>query len=72
MPHDKNGHLIEKGDEVLIRATVREVWPGADTCQLSVITTEKMLPEHAEGTHVTLNACQVEKVMPMVANRAEA
>lgn len=72
MPHDKHGHLIEKGDEVLIRATVREVWPDATTCQIAVITTEKMLPEHTEGSHVTLNACQVEKVLTPVGNPAEA
>lgn len=36
MPHDKHGNLIEKGDEVLIRARVREIWPDATTCQTGV------------------------------------
>ncbi len=72
MPHDKHGNLIEKGDEVLIRARVREIWPDATTCQMSVVTVEKMLPEHLEGSHITLNACQVEKVLPPLTNPAEA
>ena len=61
MPHDKNGQLLELGDEVLIRATVKQIWPGADTCNMQVETTEKMLPSHETGSSITLNANQVEK-----------
>lgn len=62
MPHDKHGKVIEVGDEVVIRAKVKQVWPGAETCNLQVETTEKMLPAHDTGSSITLNANQVEKV----------
>lgn len=62
MPHDKNGQLIEVGDEVVIRCRVKQVWPGAETCNLQVESVEKMLPEHETGSSITLNANQVEKV----------
>lgn len=62
MPHDKNGVLVEVGDEVLIRARVTAVWPGAETCNVQVETVEKMLPTYETGSVIMLNAHQVEKV----------
>jgi hypothetical protein len=62
MPHDKNGQLLEVGDEVLVRAKVEEIWPGATTCNMRVRTVEKMTPDHSAGDAITLNANQVEKV----------
>lgn len=71
MPHDKNGQALEVGDEVLIRATVKQIWPAAETCNLQVETTEKMLPDHVEGSSITLNANQVEKTSVAEAAAAE-
>jgi hypothetical protein len=62
MPHDKHGTLLTIGDEVTIRAVVRDIYIGATTCNLSVVTVEKMLPEHETGSTITLNANQVEKL----------
>lgn len=36
MPHDKNGQVLQAGDEVLVRMRVREVYPGADFCGVSL------------------------------------
>jgi hypothetical protein len=36
MPHDKNGKEVKVGDKVLVEMTVEAVYPGADTCNVSL------------------------------------
>lgn len=62
MPHDKHGRILEVGDEVLIRARVKQLWPGAAVCNAQLETVEKMTPDRGTGEILTLNANQVEKV----------
>lgn len=61
MPHDKNGQPLNVGDEVLIRARVEQIFPGATTCNAQFRTVEKMTPESRAGDLLTLNCNQVEK-----------
>lgn len=62
MPHDKNGTLLQEGDEVLVRATVRSlISTGDDYCNVTLDTVEPMYPG-TEKTGISLNAKQVEKV----------
>jgi len=67
MPHDKNGQVIEVGDEVMVPAVVKQVMTGEDYCNVTLETTEPMYPgEHKSG--MTLNARQVVKVSKHDAN----
>lgn len=36
MPHDKNGAELKPGDRVLVEFTVKDVFPGAETCEVSL------------------------------------
>lgn len=58
MPHDKNGVLLAKGDKVLIEFTVRDVYPGADMCN---VTLERAIEGEQQLT-LTCQAAQTEKV----------
>lgn len=62
MPHDKNGSLIEIGDIVNIPCLVKSIQATDDYCNLTVETTEKMLPENKYTNTYTLNSKMVEKV----------
>lgn len=59
MPHDKNGQAINVGDRVNVACVVKDVQAGADYCNLSVETVEKMHPGEYTTT-ITLNTRQVE------------
>lgn len=61
MPHDKNGTVLQPGDSVLIRGTVREVHAGEEYCNLNVDTDEPMYPGDSK-TLIVVNARQVEFV----------
>jgi len=58
MPHDRKGNLLSIGDHVVIGATVREIQPGEEYCNLNVETIEPMYPGESKST-ITLNAKQV-------------
>lgn len=60
MPHDARGKLLEVGDEVLIRATVKEVHQGEEYCNVSLETATAMYPGEHRSVLV-LNGKQVEK-----------
>lgn len=64
MPHDKFGQMLEVGDEILVRATVREITTGADFCNVKIETVEKMDVSRTAGETVWLNSKQVEKLVP--------
>ena len=36
MPHDKKGNEVQQGDRVVLYGTVKEVYPGADACNVEV------------------------------------
>ena len=63
MPHDKFGHVIEAGDEVLVRFTVERVYQteGDGYCNATLETIEPMFQSQNKTT-LTVNAKQVEKV----------
>lgn len=61
MPHDSKGERVQVGDEVLIRATVREVYEGEEYCNVQLETAIPMQPSGA-AYQITLNAGQIERV----------
>lgn len=61
MPHDKNGHLLEVGDKVLVECEVKQVTTGEEYCNVTLETREPMYPGHHKSG-ITLNAKQVVKV----------
>ena len=64
MPHDKFNQLLQVGDSVLIRATIREITSSPDFCNVKIETVEKMDVTRKEGETFWLNAKQVEKSTP--------
>ena len=58
MPHDKNGVELQPGDKVLVEMTVREVYPGAEMCNVSLQRTE----EDEQQLSLTCQAKQTVKV----------
>jgi hypothetical protein len=61
MPHDANGNVLQVGDEVIVRCKVAEVMIGDEYCNVTLRTLEPM-PPYIDGTCVTLNTRQTEKV----------
>jgi len=60
MPHDKNGQLLQVGDEVYVPARVKEVQTGEEYCNVTLATAEPMYPSQSPSI-ITLNAKQVVK-----------
>lgn len=60
MPHDKHGKQLHDGDEVIIRAVVKEVMTGDEYCNVNLETAEAMFPGDHKST-IVLNTRQVEK-----------
>jgi hypothetical protein len=58
MPHDKDGVELKPGDRVAMEFTVRDVFPGAETCNIALV---RELPEE-QSVHVTCQAKQVKKL----------
>lgn len=58
MPHDRKGNLLSVGDHVVIEATVTQVQPGEEYCNVQLETIEPMYPGDSKST-ITLNAKQV-------------
>lgn len=54
MPHDKNGSELKVGDSVVLRGTIEEVQPSAQSCNIKVKI-------EGEGNY-TLTAKNVEKL----------
>lgn len=71
MPHDKNGNLLEVGDDVIIRAKVTQVHTGEEYCNLSLESVEPMYPGDSKN-QFTLNTKQVEKSTVEVGAVSEA
>ncbi len=61
MPRDANGKLIDVGDEILLRCKVVRVYEQEDYGNLDVRTV-RLMPPWTEGTPLSLNTVQVEKV----------
>ncbi len=61
MPHDKNGQVIQAGDEVIVRCKVKEVQPGEEYCNATLEAVETMPPSGSVST-IVLNTKQCEKV----------
>lgn len=70
MPHDKNGKLLQIGDEVTVRAKVTSVNAGAEYCNVGLETVEPMHPT-ANTTALSLNAAQVEKLDAAASDQAD-
>lgn len=60
MPHDKNGRLVEVGDEVVLRGTVKSVQTNPDYCNCNVIAEYK--PPGQMGFSVTCCTQETEQV----------
>jgi hypothetical protein len=58
MPHDKNGSELKPGDKVTLEMTVRDVYPGADMCNVSLVRAI----EGEQQLSLTCQAAQTEKV----------
>jgi len=61
MPHDKNGKLLQAGDKVILRGTVKEVYTSEDYCNCAVVLEEKMPPDNTDTEIAAINTHQVEK-----------
>ena len=60
--HDANGTELKVGDKVIIPATVVEVSPGADFCNVRVTTTLGRRPDGAKDSFSAINTAQLVKV----------
>lgn len=58
MPHDKNGNELKVGDKVNVEFTVTGVYPGAETCNVSLGRSI----EGEQGLSLTAQAKQCELV----------
>lgn len=58
MPHDKNGVLLQPGDRVLVEFTVRDVYPGAETCNVSLVRAR----DGEQRLDLTCQAKQTERI----------
>lgn len=58
MPHDKNGKELKPGDKVSVEMTVTAVYPGADTCNVSL---ERRI-DGEQSLFLTCQAAQTELV----------
>ena len=61
MPHDKNGNILQPGDQVIVRAVVNRVDAGDEYCNVNLETEEPMYPGDYRSA-IVLNTRQVEKV----------
>ncbi len=61
MPHDRKGNPLAPADRVSIPAVVKSVQPGEEFCNVTLVTEEPM-PPYTEGSSLTLNTRQVEKI----------
>ncbi len=66
MPHDVNGKLLQPGDKVILRGTVKEIFSSPDSAKYCNLTVELDVPMPAYPESKTalsgLNASQAEKV----------
>lgn len=60
MPHDKNGVELKKGDEVLMRMKVLEVYPQQEACNVTLEAIGG--PKHEYHPQLTCNTRLVEKI----------
>ena len=58
MPHDKNGTLLQPGDKVTLEMTVQQVYPDADTCNVTLV-------RHIDGEQQLSLTCQAKQVEKM-------
>ena len=58
MPHDKNGVLLQPGDLVSLPCLVRDVSPGEEFCNVTLVSQEPMFPGD-QLTTIVVNTKQV-------------
>lgn len=56
MPHDKNGKVLQLGDEVILRGRVVQISPNETYCNCTVELTERMPTGEGEGRVEKLSA----------------
>jgi hypothetical protein len=61
MPHDKNGNLLEVGDEVIVRYKITAIQTGDDYCNVSATSVLGRKPD-GQPEYFSGNAAVVEKV----------
>lgn len=59
--HDKNGEPLAEGDTVTITCVITTCYSCPEYCNVTVKTVEPMPPTD-QGTMITLNTKQVEKI----------
>lgn len=59
--HDRNGTPLAKGDKVLIEATITELHPTEDYCNVSLETVYGRKPDGQKETISALNTAVLEK-----------
>ena len=62
MPHDKDGKLLQVGDEVLFCAVVKDIQPFEDFCNITIESAFGRKPDGAKETVSAINAAVLVKV----------
>ena len=60
MPHDRNGQLLQNGDEVILRGKIQAIQPTDEYCNAQVALVP--MPPYTEPYVITVNTKQTEKV----------
>ena len=60
MPHDKNDQLLQDGDAVILRGTIRNIQPATEYCNAQVALDP--MPPYTEPYVITVNTRQTEKL----------
>lgn len=62
MPHDARGNLLEIGDQVVVRFTVKQLMVAEDYCNVYLEPVIGMPPDGSQACWCTVNTRQTEKV----------
>lgn len=62
MPHDAKGNLLQPGDKVILRGTVKQVHAGEEYCNAEIELDIPMPPYIVKTSISAINTRQVEKV----------
>ncbi len=58
MPHDRDGNLLQVGDDVLVPCRIKEIHQAEEYCNVTLITSQPMYPSENLST-LNVNAKQV-------------
>lgn len=65
MPHDKNGHKLKVGDEVVLRRKITHLTAGEEYCNVT-LEVAPMHPRTSPESMSAINTRQLELVCPVL------